>query len=160
MALELVGPESVQEGDRVSLKTVITSNKVGHDFPTGPLDIIQSWVELIVKDDEGRTLYQSGTVDEKGFINNLRGSAEPRVRYRAAEFEAEKTRAAEDRGRLALLEARYPRVMIMEEMAQSRKAFVLGRGQYDARVSRVLVNDKVLVRCHRVHADGCIRTTN
>lgn len=68
VSLELVGPESVQSGDRVSLKTVITSNKVGHDFPTGPLDIIQSWVELIVRDDEGRILYESGTVDEKGFI--------------------------------------------------------------------------------------------
>ncbi len=68
VSLELVGPESVQLGDWIDLKTVITSNKVGHDFPTGPLDIIQSWVELIVTDEQGRSLYETGTVDEKGFI--------------------------------------------------------------------------------------------
>ncbi|MBI3950732.1 MAG: hypothetical protein HY314_09790 [Acidobacteria bacterium] len=68
VALELTVPESVRPGEKVEIKAVITSNKVGHDFPTGPLDIIQSWVELVVKDDSGQTVFTSGTVDEKGFI--------------------------------------------------------------------------------------------
>jgi len=29
---------------------------------------LQSWIELVVKDDSGRTVFTSGTVDEKGFI--------------------------------------------------------------------------------------------
>ncbi|MEE9263529.1 MAG: hypothetical protein V3V11_03645, partial [Vicinamibacteria bacterium] len=37
-------------------------------FPTGPLDIIQSWVELVVRDEAGEVLFASGTVDDKGFI--------------------------------------------------------------------------------------------
>jgi hypothetical protein len=52
----------------VAIRTVITSNKVGHDFPTGPLDIIQSWVEIVVTDEAGTELFATGRVDDKGFI--------------------------------------------------------------------------------------------
>jgi hypothetical protein len=68
VSLELVAPKQVTPGESVRVKAVITSNKVGHDFPTGPLDIIQSWVELVVKDDQGNVVYQSGTVDAEHFI--------------------------------------------------------------------------------------------
>jgi len=68
VALEMLTPDSVRPGEDTELKLVITSNKVGHDFPTGPLDIIQAWVELIVVDDQGREILASGRVDEKGFI--------------------------------------------------------------------------------------------
>jgi hypothetical protein len=61
-------PSAIHAGEKVPIKLVITSNKVGHDFPTGPLDIIQSWVELEVVDDQGRTIYSSGAVDARGFI--------------------------------------------------------------------------------------------
>ena len=66
--IELIAPERVAPGAPVDLKVVITSNKVGHDFPTGPLDIIQSWVELVVKDDRGNVVYKSGTLDDRHFI--------------------------------------------------------------------------------------------
>ena len=68
VGVELVTPERVRPGETVPVRVVITSNKVGHDFPTGPLDIIQSWVELVVEDADGNVVYSSGTVDEKGFI--------------------------------------------------------------------------------------------
>ncbi len=50
-------------------------------------------------------------LEEKGFINNLRGSAEPRIPYKA-----------------------NPKiqVMVMREMKNRRKTRVLGGGQYDA----------------------------
>jgi hypothetical protein len=47
---------------------VLTSNKVGHDFPTGPLDIIQSWVELQVTDPAGKSIFSIGGRDAKNFI--------------------------------------------------------------------------------------------
>lgn len=68
VSLQLIAPPQVKPGETVKLKCLITSNKVGHDFPTGPLDIIQSWIELVVRDEQGRVIYESGTVDEKGFI--------------------------------------------------------------------------------------------
>ena len=68
VGLEITAPQRVEPKQKVGLKVVITSNKVGHDFPTGPLDIIQAWVELIVTDDQDRVIYSTGTVDSKGFI--------------------------------------------------------------------------------------------
>jgi hypothetical protein len=61
-------PEQVRSGETFDVRIVLTSNKVGHDFPTGPLDIIQSWVELHVVDEAGNTVFATGRRDEKNFI--------------------------------------------------------------------------------------------
>ncbi len=66
--LELDVPENVSPGDEVNIKALITNNKVGHDFPTGPLDIIQAWVEIVVTDQDGNTVFSSGQRDERHFI--------------------------------------------------------------------------------------------
>jgi len=68
VTLDLDVPPQVAPGEEVRVKARVTSNKVGHDFPTGPLDIIQSWVEIVVKDDHGTVVFQSGTVDAENFI--------------------------------------------------------------------------------------------
>jgi hypothetical protein len=68
VAVEIDAPRQAAPGEAVTVRTVITSNKVGHDFPTGPLDIIQAWVELEVKDPEGRVVYASGRRDQRHFI--------------------------------------------------------------------------------------------
>ena len=77
-------------------------------------------------------------LDEKGFINNLRGSAEPRMRYQAARFEAERkvieakvTDSKAKERMLADLEQRYPQVMVMRDEVP-RQTFLLKRGQYDS----------------------------
>jgi hypothetical protein len=69
VALELVAPKSVPAGEMAAVRAVITSNKVGHDFPTGPLDIIQSWVELTVTDANGTQVFRSGEVDGRGYLS-------------------------------------------------------------------------------------------
>ena len=66
--IELVVPDTVRPGDPVAIQAVITNNKVGHDFPTGPLDIIQSWVELVVTTGDGRVVFRTGERDGKHFI--------------------------------------------------------------------------------------------
>ena len=66
--LVLDAPQSVAPGDPIPLRVVMASNKVGHDFPTGPLDIIQSWLEVTVADNAGRIVFTSGKRDEKNFI--------------------------------------------------------------------------------------------
>jgi Cytochrome c554 and c-prime len=68
VGLELLAPEEAAPGEPIAIRAIITSNKVGHDFPTGPLDIIQSWVEITVTDPAGRSVFSSGTVDERHFI--------------------------------------------------------------------------------------------
>jgi hypothetical protein len=66
--VELIAPESVVPGETIPLRVVLASNKVGHDYPTGPLDIIQSWLEVSVRDDSGKEIFSSGKRDEKQFI--------------------------------------------------------------------------------------------
>jgi hypothetical protein len=66
IALEV--PATVAAGGSLPVRVHLTANKVGHDFPTGPLDIIQSWVEIHVVDDAGRRVFSSGTRDEGHFI--------------------------------------------------------------------------------------------
>lgn len=61
-------PAAVKTGDRVAVRVMMTSNKVGHDFPTGPLDMIQSWIHITVRDGQGRTVFESGRRDENNFI--------------------------------------------------------------------------------------------
>jgi hypothetical protein len=66
LALEV--PQTVEPGGTLPVRVVMTANKVGHDFPTGPLDIIQSWVEIHVYDPAGNEIFASGTRDAKHFI--------------------------------------------------------------------------------------------
>lgn len=62
MAIE--APEQVQRGQNTSFRVVLTNNKTGHDFPTGPLDMIESWLEVTVRDSSGRVLHHSGGLDD------------------------------------------------------------------------------------------------
>ena len=56
VTLALETPEYAKPGEQMPIRLVMTANKVGHDFPTGPLDIIQSWVEIHVFDPEGNVV--------------------------------------------------------------------------------------------------------
>lgn len=66
--IRIEAPPVVQPGGRIPVRVIMTSNKVGHDYPTGPLDMIQSWVELKVQDDSGQELFSSGRRNAKGFL--------------------------------------------------------------------------------------------
>ena len=59
---------TVKAGEKIAFAVDILSRKVGHDFPTGPLDIIQCWVEAEVTDAKGRVIYHSGRLTDAGFI--------------------------------------------------------------------------------------------
>ena len=81
--VEVVAPEAVAPGEEVKLQVVVTNNKVGHDFPTGPLDIIQAWLQVTVRDRAGNVVYTSGHRDEDNFIEagSFIFKAEPVDRY-------------------------------------------------------------------------------
>lgn len=81
--LRIEAPEQVTAGSSIPLRVHILNNKVGHDFPTGPLDIIQAWVEVTVNDSSGKELFRSGEVDERHFIEpgSFMFKAEPIDRY-------------------------------------------------------------------------------
>jgi hypothetical protein len=66
--IEIIAPDMVKYGEEITIATVLTNNKPGHDFPTGPIDIIQGWVELIVTDQNGNEVFASGKLDDQHFI--------------------------------------------------------------------------------------------
>ncbi|MCR4340808.1 MAG: hypothetical protein NUW01_13080 [Gemmatimonadaceae bacterium] len=66
--VEVTAPATARPGAPITIRAMLTNNKVGHDFPTGPLDIIQAWVELSVTDQAGRVVFQSGQRDSAHFI--------------------------------------------------------------------------------------------
>lgn len=66
--INLSMPDEVQTGSDLQIGIIITNSKAGHDFPTGPLDIIQSWIEITAEDQNGNILFSSGHLDEDHFI--------------------------------------------------------------------------------------------
>ncbi|HET7102937.1 MAG TPA: hypothetical protein VFI20_02515, partial [Terracidiphilus sp.] len=66
--IRIDAPTTAEPGRPVPIRVVLTSNKVGHDYPTGPLDMIQSWVEIRATDDNGNIVYTSGKRNQKNFL--------------------------------------------------------------------------------------------
>jgi len=81
--IQLVVPQKVVSGKEVKIKALINNNKVGHEFPTGPLDIIQAWVEVTVTDQDGNKIFTTGDRDEGHFIEpgSFMFKAEPVDQY-------------------------------------------------------------------------------
>lgn len=66
--VDLKVPETARPGEHVRIQTILTNNKAGHDFPTGPLDMIEAWVEVTVRDDKGDIVFASARPDERGYL--------------------------------------------------------------------------------------------
>jgi hypothetical protein len=83
VSLDLDVPERAVAGRPVPVRAVITSRKVGHDYPTGPLDLIQSWIEVEARDQTGALVFSSGNLDAKKMIppGSFLFKAEPVDRY-------------------------------------------------------------------------------
>jgi hypothetical protein len=60
--LEILAPDQASAGEELSLRTVVTNKKVGHNYITGPLDFVRSWVHLTVTDRDGRVLKEWGSI--------------------------------------------------------------------------------------------------
>jgi len=65
--IAIEAPESVRAGETVKIRVSADNRKVGHTFPTGPLDVIQAWVELRATVN-GKEIFRSGDLDADGFI--------------------------------------------------------------------------------------------
>lgn len=79
--LSIDAPPNATPGEPISIQVRLTNNKTGHDFPTGPLDMIESWIELIVTDADGKKIYHTGAADESGELD------QPQVWFKADGFD-------------------------------------------------------------------------
>ncbi|HEV2426480.1 MAG TPA: hypothetical protein VGZ29_16765 [Terriglobia bacterium] len=58
--VKIVASEPFLPGASTAFRVVLTNNKAGHSFPTGPLDLIRAWVEVTVSDASEKVLFHSG----------------------------------------------------------------------------------------------------
>lgn len=63
-----VNPSS-KRGDLLRFQVGITNSGAGHYLPTGLTEMRQMWLDVSVMDAEGKTIFQSGKVDEKGNVD-------------------------------------------------------------------------------------------
>ncbi|HEY2432763.1 MAG TPA: tetratricopeptide repeat protein [Vicinamibacterales bacterium] len=68
---EVVGPldkidATVTPGESVRLEVVVRTRKVGHFFPGGTVDAFDVWVEFEALDEQGRTVFHSGAIEDGG----------------------------------------------------------------------------------------------
>lgn len=68
LPLHLAAQGSYRAGQQAELTVLVTNLKVGHEFPTGPLDVMQAWLEIQVVDARGDSIYSVGTLDADGDI--------------------------------------------------------------------------------------------
>ena len=68
--LKISVEEPAQSGGEIKATVTLTNKKVGHGFPTGPLNIARAWIEFLVDDDSGRNVYHSGLLDSKNHIED------------------------------------------------------------------------------------------
>ncbi len=60
---------SVKAGDRVTAEVVVTNKNIGHSFPPELRDFYEAFVEFVVTDEAGKTLYQSGFIKPNGYLD-------------------------------------------------------------------------------------------
>ncbi len=59
-----LAPESALAEDQMAdIHALVINTKIGHSFPTGPLDVIQAWLEFTATDDKGQPVFSAGTLD-------------------------------------------------------------------------------------------------
>jgi hypothetical protein len=61
--LRLLAPKEASPGQDIQIRVAISNRKAGHNFITGPLDFVRSWIHLRVVDSEGRILAEWGSID-------------------------------------------------------------------------------------------------
>ncbi|WP_158305421.1 multiheme c-type cytochrome [Opitutus terrae] len=62
-SIELLAPAEAQPGTTLELTAIVKNRKAGHNFITGPLDFLRSWVHLRVMDGNGVLLAEWGGID-------------------------------------------------------------------------------------------------
>lgn len=67
--IELKTSPKATAGKPLPLEIVIHNDSAGHNLPTGVTELRQIWVDLRIVDENGKTLFRSGKLDEKGDLS-------------------------------------------------------------------------------------------
>ncbi|NUO80586.1 hypothetical protein HUU05_10950 [candidate division KSB1 bacterium] len=71
---KVFGPEEpmpvLQSGELVKVNVVVRNRKVGHIFPEGTNDSNEPWIEVLAKNQNGKTVLASGLLDAQGCVDS------------------------------------------------------------------------------------------
>ena len=67
--LTLIPPETVEQGNIATVGVTVTNVGAGHNLPTSLTEVRQMWIEVVVTDTTGSTIYHSGKLDYEGNID-------------------------------------------------------------------------------------------
>ncbi|MEO6995556.1 MAG: cytochrome c3 family protein [Lacunisphaera sp.] len=62
-SIELIAPPTATPGEPIEVQAIVKNRKAGHQFTTGPLDFIRSWIHFTVKDATGAIVAEWGGID-------------------------------------------------------------------------------------------------
>ena len=66
--LEILGKSVRRERDNLNFQVKVSNAGAGHYLPTGLTEIREMWLEVTIKDEQGKILWQSGNLDDKSGI--------------------------------------------------------------------------------------------
>jgi len=70
IALSILAPPEVVQGSKLRFAVRMANIGVGHTYPAGAsADIVESWLEVRIIDDDDRTVMQYGTADKEGNLD-------------------------------------------------------------------------------------------
>ena len=56
-------------GEKATIQLTVANNSVGHNFPAGTTDLSQAWVYFKVSDANNKLIYESGAINQTGFLD-------------------------------------------------------------------------------------------
>ena len=68
-SVSVAPPASVTPGADMELQVTVNNKGAGHYLPTGLTEVREMWLDVTVIDAGGKTIYQSGAVDETGVVD-------------------------------------------------------------------------------------------
>lgn len=73
--IEIIAPDSVPSSSEMKVEVKITNTGAGHGIPTGFTAERQVWIEITVRDANGKVLFISGDLDENKDLRNNHSEA-------------------------------------------------------------------------------------
>jgi hypothetical protein len=76
-SLFVEAPPSAAAGETLTVRARVANDRTGHNLPSGVSFARQVWLEVIVRDDVGDTVFVSGDVDANGDLRDAHSELDP-----------------------------------------------------------------------------------
>jgi len=68
ITLSIDAPPKAKAGETVTVEVIVGNQTGAHVVPSGPIDLNEHWIELIVETPAGQRLFESGLLTQDGYL--------------------------------------------------------------------------------------------